>query len=158
MQKYYPAEHIGGTVKKLVWIGETIQARSPTLPAFLDQPRKAGTQVWNSGGPISPLQSFYLLEHQHSERQSVLIIRARFRYRPAHGMFSIRDFDIKDLLLHGVSYLWNRTASLWQYECQRIETRPFLMARPRGRACWAILLFIVVTNASWVYVCAENTF
>lgn len=64
---------------------------------------------------ISLLQNFCLQEHQCSERQSVHIIHARFKYRPARSMFSIRDFVIKDFFLCGVSYLWNRTASLWQY-------------------------------------------
>lgn len=140
-----------------VWFGlETLQARRPTLPAFLDQARQAGMKPEIQVVAFSPTSlslSFYRLEQRPGKRQSVLITRARLRQGAAHHVFAIRDFVIKDLLLHGVSYLRNRTASLWQYECQRIKPRRFLMARLRGRARWAILLFIVVTQMCLVCTC-----
>jgi len=135
-QKSYPTCLFGSTKKSWDWSQIQVVTFSPT--------------------PL--LQNFYLLEHQHRERRSVLIMHARFRYRPARCMISIRGLVIKDLLLHGVSYLWNISALLWQYEWQKIESRPFLMARLRGRACWAILLFLVVTQKHLGCMCAENTF
>lgn len=120
--------------------------RTPS-PAFLFGSTKAGTEIWNSGDRF---QSHIPTKELPPTRTWQRVVFSLLMAGPGTDLLTAccpsEILSSEDLFLHGDPYLWNRTASLWQQEYQRIETRPFLMDRLSGRVCWAILRFIVVTQ------------